>query len=69
MQIVTTKVVLFCPGCCHVTVSLHSDWLSCVEQQSLFVMSVFTVVMLAPAAWILHHVPEYRQRSHQSPKT
>ncbi|TWW68430.1 hypothetical protein D4764_19G0002280 [Takifugu flavidus] len=37
--------------------------------QSFFVMSVFTVVMLTPAAWILHHLPEYRQRSRQNPKT
>ncbi|XP_051265212.1 COX8 domain-containing protein [Dicentrarchus labrax] len=37
--------------------------------QSFFVMSVFAVAMLTPAAWILHHLPEYRQRSRQSPKT
>ncbi|XP_053193233.1 COX8 domain-containing protein [Scomber japonicus] len=30
--------------------------------QSFFVMSVFAVVLLSPAAWILHHLPEYRQR-------
>ncbi|XP_039981784.1 COX8 domain-containing protein [Xiphias gladius] len=33
--------------------------------QSFFVMSVFAVAMLTPAAWILHHLPEYRQRSKQ----
>ncbi|XP_061757453.1 COX8 domain-containing protein [Nerophis ophidion] len=37
--------------------------------QSFFVMSVFAVAMLAPAAWILHHLPEYRQRSRQKPRT
>ncbi|XP_041831590.1 COX8 domain-containing protein [Melanotaenia boesemani] len=37
--------------------------------QSFFVMSVFAVAMLAPAAWILHHLPEYRQRAQQSPRT
>lgn len=30
-------------------------------------MSVFAVVMLAPAGWILHHIPEYRQRPHPPP--
>ncbi|GAA6230898.1 cytochrome c oxidase subunit 8A, mitochondrial-like [Lates japonicus] len=40
--------------------------------QSFFVMSVFAAAMLTPAAWILHHLPEYRQRSkqvQQSPRT
>lgn len=41
----------------------------CLWQQSFFVMSVFTVAMLTPAAWILHHLPEYRQRARQRPKT
>ncbi|XP_029903184.1 cytochrome c oxidase subunit 8A, mitochondrial [Myripristis murdjan] len=36
--------------------------------QSFFIMSVFAVAMLAPAAWILHHLPEYRQRSRSTPK-
>ncbi|XP_033503699.1 cytochrome c oxidase subunit 8A, mitochondrial [Epinephelus lanceolatus] len=36
--------------------------------QSFFVISVFAVAMLTPAAWILHHLPEYRQRSHQTPR-
>ncbi|KAM9778919.1 COX8 domain-containing protein [Syngnathus typhle] len=31
--------------------------------QTFLVMSVFTVAMLAPAAWILHHLPEYRRKS------
>ncbi|KAG7272598.1 hypothetical protein CRUP_033107 [Coryphaenoides rupestris] len=35
--------------------------------QSFFIMSVFAVVMLAPAGWILHHIPEYRQRPHPPP--
>lgn len=58
-------IACFSLGGCHVTVVLF--W--CFEQQSFFVMSVFTVVMLTPAAWILHHLPEYRQRSRQNPKT
>uniref|UniRef100_A0A665X5Y7 Si:dkey-85n7.8 n=1 Tax=Echeneis naucrates TaxID=173247 RepID=A0A665X5Y7_ECHNA len=33
--------------------------------QSFFVMSVFAATMLTPAAWILHHLPEYRQRAKQ----
>ncbi|XP_017293750.1 cytochrome c oxidase subunit 8A, mitochondrial-like [Kryptolebias marmoratus] len=37
--------------------------------QSFFVMSVFAVTMLTPAAWILHHLPEYRERTQQSPRT
>ncbi|XP_049445286.1 COX8 domain-containing protein [Epinephelus fuscoguttatus] len=36
--------------------------------QSFFVISVFAVAMLTPAAWILHHLPEYRQRSHRTPR-
>ncbi|XP_072218398.1 uncharacterized protein [Leuresthes tenuis] len=37
--------------------------------QSFFVMSVFAAAMLTPAAWILHHLPEYRQRAQQNPRT
>ncbi|KAL4001615.1 hypothetical protein ACER0C_006914 [Sarotherodon galilaeus] len=37
--------------------------------QSFFVMSVFAAAMLAPAAWILRHLPEYRQRVQRSPRT
>ncbi|XP_076021547.1 cytochrome c oxidase subunit 8A, mitochondrial [Genypterus blacodes] len=37
--------------------------------QSFFVMCVFAVAMLTPAAWILHHLPEYRQRPHPTPKS
>eukprot|EP00064_Thunnus_orientalis_P023850 superscaffoldBa00009469_g24111 len=36
--------------------------------QSFFVMTVFAAAMLVPAAWILHHLPEYRRRSRQTPK-
>ncbi|KAM9339179.1 uncharacterized protein ABDE67_016829 [Symphorus nematophorus] len=36
--------------------------------QSFFVMTVFAAAMLTPAAWILHHLPEYRQRSRQGRK-
>ncbi|XP_060908874.1 COX8 domain-containing protein [Labrus mixtus] len=32
-------------------------------KQSFFVMAVFAVAMLTPAAWILHHLPEYRKKS------
>ncbi|XP_051954226.1 COX8 domain-containing protein [Xyrauchen texanus] len=31
--------------------------------ESFFIMSVFAIALLAPAGWILHHIPEYRQRS------
>nr|XP_057938598.1 COX8 domain-containing protein [Doryrhamphus excisus] len=37
--------------------------------QSFLVMSVFAVAMLAPSAWILYHLPEYRQRSRQTPRS
>ncbi|XP_030578244.1 cytochrome c oxidase subunit 8A, mitochondrial [Archocentrus centrarchus] len=37
--------------------------------QSFFVMSVFAAAMMGPAAWILHHLPEYRQRVQRSPRT
>ncbi|KAG5846902.1 hypothetical protein ANANG_G00119900 [Anguilla anguilla] len=30
--------------------------------QSFLIMSVFTIALLAPAGWIMHHIPEYRQR-------
>ncbi|KAJ8269918.1 hypothetical protein GJAV_G00108260 [Gymnothorax javanicus] len=36
--------------------------------QSLFIMSVFAITMLAPAGWILHHIPEYRHRPNPPPK-
>ncbi|CAL8315547.1 unnamed protein product [Merluccius merluccius] len=36
--------------------------------QSFFIMSVFAVAMLAPAGWILHHLPAYRQRSRPDPQ-
>lgn len=31
-------------------------------QQSVFVICVFAATLLVPAGWILHHIPEYRQR-------
>ncbi|XP_041660398.1 COX8 domain-containing protein [Cheilinus undulatus] len=37
--------------------------------QSFFVMAVFAVGLFTPAAWILHHLPEYRQRSRYTPRT
>ncbi|XP_058612520.1 COX8 domain-containing protein [Onychostoma macrolepis] len=35
--------------------------------QSFFIMSVFAFALLAPAGWILHHIPEYRQRAKPPP--
>ncbi|XP_040917035.1 COX8 domain-containing protein [Toxotes jaculatrix] len=35
--------------------------------QSVFAMCVFTVALLAPAGWIMHHIPDYRQRSPPQP--
>ncbi|KAI4899334.1 hypothetical protein NFI96_014591 [Prochilodus magdalenae] len=35
--------------------------------QSFFIMSVFAFALLAPAGWILHHLPEYRQRPEPPP--
>ncbi|KAF1374878.1 hypothetical protein PFLUV_G00233630 [Perca fluviatilis] len=31
--------------------------------QSFFAICVFAVTLLGPAGWILHHIPDYRQRS------
>ncbi|KAJ8409068.1 hypothetical protein AAFF_G00240890 [Aldrovandia affinis] len=36
--------------------------------QSFFIMSVFAVTLLVPAGWIMHHLPEYRQRPRPPPK-
>uniref|UniRef100_A0A668ALY8 Uncharacterized protein n=1 Tax=Myripristis murdjan TaxID=586833 RepID=A0A668ALY8_9TELE len=36
-------------------------------QQSLFTLSVFAVTLLAPAGWIMHHIPVYRQRPRPQP--
>lgn len=36
-------------------------------QQSAFALCVFAVTLLAPAGWIMHHIPEYRQRSPPQP--
>ncbi|XP_074547964.1 cytochrome c oxidase subunit 8A, mitochondrial [Halichoeres trimaculatus] len=30
--------------------------------QSFFGLCVFAVTLLAPAGWIMHHIPGYRQR-------
>ncbi|KAL0969068.1 hypothetical protein UPYG_G00222260 [Umbra pygmaea] len=35
--------------------------------QSLFTMSVFAFALLAPAGWIMHHIPAYRQRPSPEP--
>uniref|UniRef100_A0A3P9J2D2 Si:dkey-85n7.8 n=2 Tax=Oryzias TaxID=8089 RepID=A0A3P9J2D2_ORYLA len=35
--------------------------------QSVFALCVFAVTLLAPAGWIMHHVPEYRQRTPPHP--
>uniref|UniRef100_A0A8C9Z0X2 Si:dkey-85n7.8 n=1 Tax=Sander lucioperca TaxID=283035 RepID=A0A8C9Z0X2_SANLU len=31
--------------------------------QSFFAICVFAVTLLGPAGWIMHHIPDYRQRS------
>jgi len=31
-------------------------------QQSAFALCVFALTLLAPAGWILHHIPVYKQR-------
>ncbi|XP_023141771.2 COX8 domain-containing protein [Amphiprion ocellaris] len=35
--------------------------------QSVFALCVFAVTLLAPAGWIMHHIPEYRQKSPPHP--
>uniref|UniRef100_A0A3B4H9I7 Si:dkey-85n7.8 n=1 Tax=Pundamilia nyererei TaxID=303518 RepID=A0A3B4H9I7_9CICH len=30
--------------------------------QSTFALCVFAVILLAPAGWIMHHIPEYRRQ-------
>uniref|UniRef100_A0A8C6PB82 Uncharacterized protein n=1 Tax=Nothobranchius furzeri TaxID=105023 RepID=A0A8C6PB82_NOTFU len=37
----------------------------CIHKSSAFALSAFAVVLLVPAGWILHHIPEYRHRSPQ----
>uniref|UniRef100_A0A4W6FBW2 Uncharacterized protein n=1 Tax=Lates calcarifer TaxID=8187 RepID=A0A4W6FBW2_LATCA len=36
-------------------------------QESIFALCVFAVTLLAPAGWIMHHIPDYRQRSPPQP--
>lgn len=36
-------------------------------QPSVFAMCVFAVTLLGPSGWIIHHIPEYRQRSRPQP--
>ncbi|XP_051805230.1 COX8 domain-containing protein [Acanthochromis polyacanthus] len=35
--------------------------------QSVFALCAFAVTLLAPAGWIMHHIPEYRQKSPPRP--
>ncbi|KAL6105659.1 uncharacterized protein ACO6RY_07141 [Pungitius sinensis] len=35
--------------------------------QSFLAMSAFAVTLLAPAGWIMHHIPDYRRRSPPEP--
>nr|XP_046269081.1 COX8 domain-containing protein [Scatophagus argus] len=35
--------------------------------QSVFAICVFAVTLLGPAGWIMHHIPEYRQRAPPPP--
>ncbi|KAF4071162.1 hypothetical protein AMELA_G00281790 [Ameiurus melas] len=35
--------------------------------QTFFIMSVFSMALLLPAGWILHHLPEYRRRTPAPP--
>uniref|UniRef100_A0A3B4Y0T7 Uncharacterized protein n=1 Tax=Seriola lalandi dorsalis TaxID=1841481 RepID=A0A3B4Y0T7_SERLL len=35
--------------------------------QSVFALCVFAVALLAPAGWIMHHIPDYQQRSPPEP--
>ncbi|XP_068582408.1 COX8 domain-containing protein [Cebidichthys violaceus] len=35
--------------------------------QSFFAMCAFAVTLLAPAGWIMHHIPVYQQRSPPQP--
>uniref|UniRef100_A0A3P8Y0G3 Uncharacterized protein n=1 Tax=Esox lucius TaxID=8010 RepID=A0A3P8Y0G3_ESOLU len=35
--------------------------------QSLFTISMFALALLAPAGWIMHHIPVYRQRTPPEP--
>ncbi|CAL9687004.1 unnamed protein product [Knipowitschia caucasica] len=34
--------------------------------KSAFALLVFSIALLAPAGWILHHIPEYRKKSSTS---
>ncbi|XP_044022284.1 cytochrome c oxidase subunit 8A, mitochondrial-like [Siniperca chuatsi] len=35
--------------------------------QSVIAICVFAVTLLGPAGWIMHHIPDYRQRSPPQP--
>ncbi|XP_070776972.1 cytochrome c oxidase subunit 8A, mitochondrial-like [Enoplosus armatus] len=35
--------------------------------QSATAMAMFAVTLLGPAGWIMHHIPDYRQRSTPQP--
>uniref|UniRef100_A0A3Q2YS95 Si:dkey-85n7.8 n=1 Tax=Hippocampus comes TaxID=109280 RepID=A0A3Q2YS95_HIPCM len=34
-----------------------------IGPQAAFAICVFAATLLAPAGWILHHIPHYRQRA------
>uniref|UniRef100_A0A8C5E1T8 Uncharacterized protein n=1 Tax=Gouania willdenowi TaxID=441366 RepID=A0A8C5E1T8_GOUWI len=36
-------------------------------QQCAIALCAFAVTLLAPAGWILHHMPEYRKKSPPTP--
>ncbi|XP_048829835.1 COX8 domain-containing protein [Brienomyrus brachyistius] len=36
--------------------------------KTCFALSVFGAALLAPAGWIVYHIPEYRKRPHRPPK-
>uniref|UniRef100_A0AAQ4QUT9 Uncharacterized protein n=1 Tax=Gasterosteus aculeatus aculeatus TaxID=481459 RepID=A0AAQ4QUT9_GASAC len=38
-----------------------------IGPQSFLAISAFAVTLLAPAGWIMHHIPDYRQRSPPQP--
>ncbi|XP_054469183.1 COX8 domain-containing protein [Anoplopoma fimbria] len=35
--------------------------------QSFLAMCVFAITLMAPAGWIMHHIPDYQQRSPPEP--
>ncbi|XP_055087135.1 COX8 domain-containing protein [Periophthalmus magnuspinnatus] len=48
--------------CCHRIIYSKAPQEKIGPGKTAFVLFVFSMALLAPAGWIMHHIPEYRQR-------